>query len=122
MTDKMRGIKFRVWDKENKKWFEDWYCLYPKGQVGVLNDEADVIIATRLIPIFWTGLKDKQGKEIYEGDILDHNEVSNKVVVIFVDGCFVDRSSLIPLRDLYGFEHWEVVGNKFENPKMIGGQ
>lgn len=71
-----REIKFRVWDPLTKEllWFEDGYFTlehlmlgcWPKGflnSVDALRDD--------LVWLQYTGLKDKNGKEIYEGDILE---------------------------------------------------
>ena len=58
----MRAIKFRVWDQENNVMF---------GPVPI--EHADVIFnwtKKRMIPLQYSGLKDKNGIEIYDADIL----------------------------------------------------
>lgn len=69
----MREIKFRAWDKKKNDWFDDEGYLYIElnGNINfgwngeVMDDYAD-----RIILMQYTGLKDKKGVEIYEGDIL----------------------------------------------------
>lgn len=66
----------------------------------------------------YTGLKDKNGKNIFEGDVLSHPMFSSKPVVSFVDGSFI----LIGENDLHmrtGFHRGEVTGNIHDNPELL---
>ena len=70
----MRDIKFRAWDKKKNDWFDDddgELYIQPNGNINfgwngeVMDDYTD-----RVILLQYTGLKDKNGVEIYEGDFL----------------------------------------------------
>ena len=70
----------------------------------------------------FTGLKDKNGKEIYEGDIVDWPNYEGKLLYLveFSEG----RFGLNLSNDGFGFtikisEECEVIGNKFENPELL---
>lgn len=128
-----REIKFRVWDKTLKKMF------YPSGEYRIwltnegvpliefsswkeeYNDEDDLYDSEFEIHQY-TGLKDENGKEIYEGDILKYSEDS-LLKVFFVEGCFMTVEIGIPDNCplwLYDYNKESVViGNVFENPELI---
>ena len=132
---KMRQIKFRGWDKNTKK-------MYKIGQItlerGIWNYEPDnreyIGISIPYQPSFilmqYTGLKDKNGKEIYEGDIVFIKgdtkllEIKGKVeyndswvqFVITNTGDIISETE--PLGD-YEEEDLEIIGNIYENKELL---
>lgn len=106
----MSHVKFREWNAQ-KKMFHYW-------GVGLLGAGT---FTSKLNPLFpdqqFTGLTDKNGKEIYEGDIVVCNryeDQSNYIVYV------PDLISLSQERDLFGSNlNWrEVIGNIHENPDL----
>lgn len=122
-----REIKFRVWSEKNKKMLEIQKHSFKTGKsmpygYNIAYDFGELMQ--------YTGLKDENGKEIYEGDILsikiysrDKIIVQCKALVEFKDGCFgviwgYDKSFL-SLKSFFNTK-FEVVGNKYENPEILG--
>ena len=128
----MREIKFRAWDKEEKKMLhgiESCYdgsgagCDFPEAYFGAFIGAETAYRssnAERYEVMQFTGLLDKNGKEIYEGDIL-HRDNRSDHEVIFSDGAFGTKTShgFIPLSEQRLFELDKVAGNIHEHAELI---
>ena len=110
-----REIKFRCWIKHYSIMY-DWDLIIRKNKINLLTKQHPSC------PIMqYTGLKDCNGVEIYEGDIL--SDIDNNLfwLVGFYDrGCFVahnpkDALEYVMLDD-YTFK---VIGNIYENPELL---
>lgn len=107
-----KEIKFRAWDASNKK-----MCHWKAGEIS--HDFWDAVRVRKLNLMQYTCAKDKNGKEIYEGDIVERNNFSNKRgIVVFEDGMYKVECSFI-FFPLAIFKPMIVLGNTRENPDIV---
>jgi uncharacterized phage protein (TIGR01671 family) len=117
----MREIKFRAWDTENEKIINSYAHISKSGQfyTAWTSNDRD----REYIPMQFTGLKDKNGVEIYEGDIVKaniNNVVSIGKVVYIDDWAMFQTEFTIGNIGRYNcYEADEVIGNIYENPELL---
>ena len=118
----MREIKFRAWDEQEKK-MRNISCMFWKtGEWYISRFELDGKDMKEGMPIMqYTGLKDKDGKEVYEGDVINGDFPD----VVFWDddrGQWMLRNSENPddtLWEIMRDNNPEIIGNVHENPELI---
>ena len=156
-----REIRFRVWDKEDKKYLlpenQEFVILPTKPSFGVTipfqsesypNENLDIdcvdwadadLIMGRYELEQYTGLRDENGKEIYEGDIVNVIGTGIAQVIDSPSGEWMlyyrlkpdeinsGFASVVPKNKPSGLwktnttSYIEVIGNIHENPELIGG-
>lgn len=134
----MREILFRGKKVDNGEWVEGYYVYdeseqiteHPAAYIHHLNRHPCGwdLIPFEVIPETvgqYTGLTDKNGTKIFEGDILTAHFVSNRskqhFKVIFENGAFLfDNGSVkVPVWDIYCLK---IIGNIHDNPELLKGE
>lgn len=128
----MRTIKFRVWNQKYKTWCGkekgDWWVgmEYNTGKLVCIVDGKISNAPEYLMPQMFTGLHDKNGKEIYEGDIVKSKHYlpdeqgryvfpSNENNIEFRNEAVTWNDKKARFDNCYG----EVIGNIYENSELL---
>lgn len=134
----MRDLKFRAWDKENKI-FQP-VCVDTNGNACIFGYAGLEIKFDNIQQ--YTGLKDKNGKEIYEGDIIRRTYKASHYLNIIEEYDYIETIEVkwdddnlsynIPNNvfsffsspathslNPNGLPMFEIIGNIFENPELI---
>lgn len=121
----MREIKFRAWDSDESKmigWYDEFF-----SDMSPVTRWSSYFSFIEMPLMQYSGLKDKNGKEIYEGDIL--------LCVDELDGTTIRKGYVIFERGSYWIDYepsylvgndimdedieYEIIGNIYENPDLI---
>ncbi len=126
----MREILFRGKLRHNKRheWVFGSLCVYGSGECTILRQYSPKVMDSRdVIPETvgqWTGLKDKNGKQIFEGDIVKYNGTIHRVIF---ESRYGNAYFGIIINDMetWGFgmsvpaDIMEVIGNIHDNPELV---
>lgn len=126
-----REILFRGWNKKNKKWLYGYYFAYrgyhfisPDDKVNPLDTYEDYVIDADTVGQY-TGLKDANGKRIFEGDIIESNGSRYVIQYDEEEAKFVAAHEKLSFL-MYGINQqwinkWKkvIIGNIHENPELM---
>lgn len=125
----MREIKFRGYDKFDKRWVYG----YGLHQSIFIDGSSNAYVTAGIREVFivdkesagqYTSIKGYEGKEIYEGDIVETTRALNHIVgvVTMIKGCWYiqdGKDSYYRLIPRFGTAENKVIGNIYENKNLL---
>lgn len=126
--------RYRAWDKENKKMIDVDILNWNNGEVDFIGDGITFILKANDIELMQsTGLTDKNGKEIFEGDIIAINlegietpitakVFQNRKIGILMFHAFEDNEDVPMVELLEGNSvEFAIIGNIWEDGELLDG-
>ena len=129
----MKDIKFRAWDIAAKKMRVVTQLFFEDGDLTQVNTKTSGWLNAKdeVVLVQFTGLTDKNGKEIYEGDIVRGGELEGDHGSVVYEIAYNEGGDY-PAFDLKGWRgetngicffindaYIEVIGNIYENPELL---
>lgn len=122
--------KFRAWDSAKKEMFTDTFAITESGQVVVVEQKfvtsiPDYVFVDHLVTMQSTGLLDKNGKEVFVGDIIKCTRGCPHEVYLEKEygGTYVGGMPAIYLKGIREGYAWtgaeEILGNIYENSELL---
>lgn len=116
-------MKYKVWDSKDKNWDnENDFFINPKGKLYLWDNGVIEECIDSLIVVYSAEKYDKNGVELFSGDLLKNN--SDSIFEIYFDEqysqwCVVDEAgNTDPLNEPDGMNDFYKIGNKYENPEL----
>ena len=120
----MRNLRFRAWDSYQKKMMS-WDEIGEADSKNYLSLWNVLIGACEnIVPMQFTGLLDRNGKEIFEGDIVKINHTQNPIIGVVAHGDYNGGYFLKGVDPRYSYhlsseEIREIIGNIHEHPHLL---
>jgi len=126
----MREVKFRVWDKFSKRMGHVDRIHLDDKELSYITKSKDVVVyrdyKNECVLMQYTGLKDKNDKEIYEGDIVEYEDEVNGVWAEYfgIPIIYSNEYAMFCFKDDEGnllniYRNLKVIGNIYEDKELL---